>query len=75
MKQQKSNRKKKGFDTFIRYSSLGFEMMAIIGLGTFLGFKTDQWLDNQFKGFTLGLMILSVILSIILGIRNLLKNK
>lgn len=74
MKQQKSNRKK-GFDTFIRYSSLGFEMMAIIGLGTFLGFKIDQWLNNQFKGFTLGLMILSVILSIILGIRNLLKNK
>jgi hypothetical protein len=74
MKQQKPN-KKKGINTFIRYSSLGFEMMAIIGLGTFLGFKIDQWLENQFKGFTLGLMIISVILSIIFGIRNLLKNK
>jgi hypothetical protein len=74
MKQRKPN-KKKGIDTFIRYSSLGFEMMAIIGLGTFLGYKLDQWLENQFKGFTLGLMILSVILSIIFGIRNLLKNK
>jgi hypothetical protein len=74
MKKQKPNRKN-GSDTFIRYSSLGFEMMAIIGLGTFLGYKIDQWLENQFKGFTLGLMILSVILSIIFGIRNLLKNK
>ena len=74
MKQQKPNRKK-GIDTFIRYSSLGFEMMAIIGLGTFLGYKIDQWLEAQVKGFTLGFMILSVILSIIFGIRNLLKNK
>ncbi|NQU51546.1 MAG: AtpZ/AtpI family protein [Bacteroidetes bacterium] len=59
MKQQKQN-KRKGFDTFIRYSSLGFEMMAIIGLGTFLGFKMDQWMENEFKAFTFALMIFSL---------------
>jgi len=73
MPSQKRN-KKKGFDSFIRYSSLGFEMMAIIGLGTFLGYKIDQWMDNEFKGFTLGLMIFAVIVSIIYGIRDLLKK-
>lgn len=70
---QKQN-KRKGFDTFIRYSSLGFEMMAIIGLGTFLGFKIDQWMENEFKAFTFGLMIISVIASILFGARNLLKK-
>ena len=71
---QKNPRKNK-FDDFIRYSSLGFEMMAIIGAGTFGGYKIDQWMKNEFKGFTLGLMILSVILAIIYGTRNLLKKK
>lgn len=49
-------------------------MMAIIGLGTFGGYKIDQWMENEFKGFTLGLMIVSVILAIVHGTRNLLKN-
>lgn len=73
MNRKSSN--KKGFDNFIRYSGLGFEMMAIIGGFTFLGFKIDQWIDNQFKGFTLGLMILGVVIAIIHGTRNLLKKK
>ncbi|SHF57207.1 Putative F0F1-ATPase subunit Ca2+/Mg2+ transporter [Mariniphaga anaerophila] len=71
-KQLKKNKNK--FDSFIRYSSLAFEMMAIIALGTFLGFKIDQWMNNEFKGFTLGLMILSVIGSVAYAIRNLLKK-
>jgi len=73
MKNQFKKNKNK-VDAFIRYSSLAFEMMAIIALGTFLGFKIDQWMKNEFKGFTLGLMILSVIGSIVYGTRNLLKK-
>ena len=65
---------KKKYDSFIRYSSLAFEMMGMIALGTFLGFKIDQWMENEFKGFTLGLMILSVIGSVFYSIRNLLKK-
>jgi len=65
---------KKKYDTFIRYSNLGFEMMSIIAIGTFLGYKTDQWLGNEFKGFTLGLMVLSVIGAVIYAIRNILKK-
>jgi hypothetical protein len=74
MNQQKQNKVKKGFDNFIRYSSLGFEMMVIIALGTFGGYKIDQWLKNEFKAFTLGLMIISVFVAIIYGTRNLLKK-
>jgi len=69
-----TNRQKPRFDNFIRYSSLGFEMMAIIGIFTFAGYKTDQWLNNEFRGFTLGFMILSVILAVLYGVRSLLKK-
>lgn len=74
MKHQKQNNKKTKFDTFIRYSSLGFEMMAIIGIFTFLGFKIDQWMENEFKAFTFILMVISVIVAIIHGTQNLLKK-
>ena len=70
---QKSQYKNK-FDNFIRYSSLGFEMMAIIAVGTFGGYKIDQWMGNEFKGFTLGLMVFSVILAVVYGTRSLLKK-
>jgi len=73
MNQQNNNKNK--IDNFIRYSSLAFEMMAIIGGGTFLGFKIDQRMNNEFKSFTLGLMILSVIGAILYGTKNLLKRK
>lgn len=64
---------KNKFDAFIRYSSLAFEMMAMIAIGTFAGFKIDQWLDNNFRWATLVLMVLSVIGSVFYFIRKLLK--
>jgi hypothetical protein len=75
MNQQNKGNYKNKFDDFIRYSSLGFEMMAIIGAGTFGGYKIDQWMKNEFKGFTLSLMILSVVIAIVYATRNLLKKK
>ena len=62
------------FDDFIRYSSLGFEMIAIIGIFTFAGYKTDKWLGNKFMGFTLGFMVVSVVLAVLYGVRELLKK-
>lgn len=64
---------KRRFDTFIRYSSLGFEMMGMIALGTFLGYKIDQAMDNSFRWATLILMIFSVVGSVVFTIRKLLK--
>lgn len=74
MTRQNLNKNKKGFDDFIKFSSLGLEMAAIIAIGTFGGYKIDQWLKHDFKAFTLVLMILSVIVSILYGVRNLLKK-
>lgn len=72
---KKKNNPKNRFDSFIGYSSLGFEMIAIIGLFTFAGYKIDQWMENEFKGFTFGLMVLSVVVAIVYGVRSLLKKK
>jgi len=74
MNQQNQNKGKKKFDEFIKYSSLGFEMFAIIAIGTFAGYKIDAWLKNEFKAFTFALMVVSVIISILYGVKNLLKK-
>lgn len=66
----KDQKPKKQFDGFIRYSSLAFEMMIIMGIGVWLGVKLDQWLNMSFPAFTLGLMILSVIGAIYHAIRK-----
>jgi hypothetical protein len=73
MQKEKPNNKPKA-NSFIRYSSLGFEMMAIIAGFTFLGYKIDHWMNNHFKAFTLGLMVFSVVVAIIYGTKNLLKK-
>jgi hypothetical protein len=71
---KRPNPDKREFNSFIRYSNLAFEMMAIIALGTFLGYKIDEWLENTFKGFTLVFMVLSVTGAIIYGVRSTLKK-
>lgn len=63
---------KKQIDDFIRYSSLAFEMITIMGIGVFAGVKIDQWLELSFPAFTLGLMILSVAGAIYHAIRKFL---
>ena len=74
LQMDRKNQYKNKFDNFIRYSSLGFEMMVIIGAGTFGGYKIDQWMNNEFKGFTFGLMVFSVVIAIVYGTRSLLKK-
>jgi hypothetical protein len=61
MDPEKSRKPKKKLDDFIRYSNLAFEMLAIMGIGTWSGILIDGWLGWRFPVFTLVLMILSVV--------------
>ena len=70
MNQNKIQKPKRKVDDFIRYSSLAFEMIIIMGIGVFAGVKIDHWLGLNFPAFTLVLMILSVIGAIYHAIRK-----
>jgi len=72
MNRNNTPKPKKQFDDFIRYSSLAFEMMAIMGIGVWMGVKLDQWLNLSFPAFTLGLMVLSVAGAVYHAIRKFL---
>lgn len=59
---------------YAKYSSLGFQMLAIILVGAFGGQALDKWLDWGFPVFTLVFTILAVVMSVIYGIREFFRQ-
>ena len=71
----KPNREKRPpLESYARYSSLAFQMFAIIGLGIFGRVKLDQSLKLKFPVFTVLLSIISVAAAIYTAVKDLLKK-
>jgi F0F1-type ATP synthase assembly protein I len=66
--------KRPPLESYARYSSLAFQMFAIIGLGIFGGVKLDQWVDTGFPVFTVILSIISVAAAIYTAVSDLNKK-
>ena len=74
-KPQESNQKKpqKQLNSYVRYSSLAFQMLAIILVGVFGGMKLDQIISWDFPVFTVVLSISAVFGAIFFAVKDLLK--
>ncbi len=70
MPKEKENHKLKAY---AKYSNMGFQMLAIIGLGTYGGVKLDELISWKFPIFTIVLALLSVSIAIYVSIKDLLK--
>ncbi len=66
MEQQKDNqeKEKQPLNAYIKYSSLGFQMVGIIGAFTFAGYKLDEWQNSATPIYTAGLSLLRVAISL-----------
>jgi F0F1-type ATP synthase assembly protein I len=69
----KFDRRKKSLDNYAKYSSIAFQMLAIILAGVFLGIKIDEWLGLSAPIFTVILSLLSVVLAIYFVVKDLIK--
>ena len=69
-----SDPKKQGLNNYARYSGMAFQMLAIILLGVFSGFKLDSWLHLK-PLFTIICSLASVIMAIYFVTRDLLRKK
>lgn len=58
----------------LKYTGIGFQMLAIIGIGVFGGIKLDQWLHTP-KVFTIILSLLSIFAAIYVAIKDFIKPK
>ena len=66
---------KRPLDYLARYSAMGFQMGAIIFLGTWGGIKLDHYFKTRFPLFTLLLACISVFAAIYFVIKDLLPKK
>jgi F0F1-type ATP synthase assembly protein I len=47
------NKKLKTYNSYLKYSSLAFQLLAAIGVFGWLGYKLDQYLEIRFPAFML----------------------
>jgi F0F1-type ATP synthase assembly protein I len=52
-------KKPKPSNDFLKYSSLGIQLVAGIGLAAWLGYKLDRFLDLKFPAFLLGFVFVT----------------
>ena len=63
----------KPLNSYAKYSAVGFQMIAIIGLFTFIGYKIDASTNHQTKWVTALLSLVGVFISLYIVIRSV-KN-
>ena len=69
----KKEKKKKEFNRYLRFSSLGVQMGASIAFFTWLGTYLDEKQNSQTQWWTIGLSLFGVIASLLLVIREVIK--
>ncbi|HEX2394604.1 MAG TPA: AtpZ/AtpI family protein [Bacteroidales bacterium] len=65
----------KGLSNYAKYSSLAFQMIAIILVGVFGGIKLDDWLNLKFPIFTVVLSLLATGGAMYYGIKDFIRMK
>ena len=60
--------------TYLKYSGLAFQLLATVGLAAWGGIKLDEYFDNRFPFVTLLLVVLALVGSMFLLIRQLPKE-
>lgn len=60
--------------TYAKLSGIAIQMIAIIGVGTFIGIKLDEKYPNTHDLYTLGFTLSSVIISVVYVIRRIIAS-
>lgn len=69
-----SKKKKKSLVNYAQYTGIAFQMLIIILIGVFGGFKLDQWLNMSIPVFTVIFSLLAVILAIYSVTKDLIRT-
>lgn len=67
------NGKKNPLQTYVEYSALGIELVAIVLVCVFIGVKLDQWVPLRFPLFTLLFVAMGLAGSMVMLVRRTKK--
>ncbi|MEZ4792920.1 MAG: AtpZ/AtpI family protein [Gelidibacter sp.] len=70
----KNEKKGKQLNSYANYSSIGIQMFAIIGIGSYAGVKLDEHFSNGGKLWTVIFSLVSVIMAVVFVIRRIIAN-
>jgi F0F1-type ATP synthase assembly protein I len=71
---QSTKKTKSGLSNYVKYSSLSFQMIAIVMAGVLGGIKLDEFLQWKFPLFTLLLSLIGIFAAIYFAIKDFLKK-
>lgn len=66
----KNKKQNNQLNSYARFSGIAFQMIAIIGLGTFGGIKLDEYYPNKYRAFTLIGSLGSIAIALYMVIRR-----
>ena len=69
----KNEQDDKPLNAYVKYSGLGFQMIAVIGVFAFAGYKIDESAHHQVKWVTAALSLIGVFISLYIVIVSLKK--
>ena len=72
-KNEQDEQDEKPLNAYVKYSGVGFQMIAIIGLFAFAGYKIDESAHHEVKWVTAVLSLIGVFISLYIVIVSLKK--
>ena len=75
MEQEKNTDPKSKVNNYVRYSSMVFQLAAVIGLGVWGGRQLDKYLALKFPAFTLLFLFLAIFAGMYWTLKDLIKKK
>jgi hypothetical protein len=70
-KNNRSEKPKQQLNSYVKYSSIAFQMVIIIGLGSYGGYSIDKALEFKIPVFTILLILISTALALYTVFRSL----
>jgi F0F1-type ATP synthase assembly protein I len=68
---QKNNSEDKPANSYLKFTGLGFQMIAIIGVFTFIGYKIDESFNHSTKWITAIFSLFGVFASLYIVFKSL----
>ncbi|MDF1571533.1 MAG: AtpZ/AtpI family protein [Bacteroidales bacterium] len=74
-KEKNDSQGRSGLNDYFKYAGLGFQMLAIIGIFTWVGVKLDERSASESSIYTAILALLGVIIGIYIGLKDFIQRK
>ena len=74
MEENNNPKKQRNVNNYVKYSGMFFQMLFVIGIFAFAGYKIDEYRESHTSWFTAGLSLLGVVIAIYQILREVNKS-